>query len=107
MLAEVALENAENDLIGLTTQHGLIVIYDTAAKRRQDVRLYFIAGDKWGFDLRRMILAGVYKDLGAAVTSASLQHNISETAWMPLEDLAAVSVERLLEAIKKYETDKK
>lgn len=103
MLADLALKQAGDDLIGATVGRGLVIIYRDANRFGDDVRLYFAARDKWGYNHRDLMLVGLYDDLDMAVTIASIGYGISETAWEPLEGLSAGNLSLLAQAVKEYE----
>lgn len=103
MLADLALKQAGDDLIGAVIGRGLAIIYRDAHRSDDDVRLYFVAPDKWRYDHRTIVLVGSYDDVDIAVTIASIGYGVSETAWEPLENLSVTDLPRLSQSIKNYE----
>lgn len=85
MLADLALKQAGDDLIGATLWRGLLTVYRDANCSGDDVRLYFATGDNWGYNNRDLMLVGLYDNFDMAMTIASIGYGISETAWEPLE----------------------
>lgn len=109
MLADLALKQAGNEMIGATVARGLVIIYRDAnrAESGENVCLYFTARDKWGYDRRNLMVVGLYDDLDTAVTIANIGYGVSEAAWQPLEDFSAVNLPVLSQAVKEYELDEK
>lgn len=107
MLADLAYEQAENDLIGSSTWRGLVFIYRDTKRRDDAVCLYTIARDKSGYDLQNLNLVGVYDDLDTAVTIANIGYGISEKAWESPDNLTLPSLPLLLQSIKECEIDEK
>lgn len=109
MLSDLALKLAGNEMIGATVGRGLAVIYCCVdrAEGDENVCLYFVARDKWGYDHRNLMFVGLYDDLDTAVTIASIGYGVSEAAWQPLEDLSLKNLPLLSQAVKKYELDEK
>lgn len=109
MLADLALEQAGNEMIGAIIGRGLAIIYRDANRSEGDenVRLYFAARDKWGYDHRNLMFVGLYDDLDTAVTIANIGYGVSEAAWQPLEELSLKNLLLLSQAVKEYELDEK
>jgi hypothetical protein len=109
MLADLALKQAGNEMVGANVVRGLVIIYRDANRAEDDenVCLFFVARDKWGYDQRNLMFVGLYDDLDTAVTIASIGYGVSEAAWQPLEDFSAVNLPLLSQAVKEYELDEK
>ena len=104
MLADLALKQAGDDLIGAIVGRGLVIIYrDANRSGGSDVRLYFAAREKSGYNHRDLMLVGLYDYLDMAVTIANIGYGISETAWEPLEGAPAANLPLLSQAVKEYE----
>lgn len=101
------MEKAGNDLIGALAGRGLVIIRCGANQCADEVRLFFVARDRRGYDRRTLSLVGLYDDLDVAVTIASIGYGVAETAWEPLEELSPANSPLLWEAVKKYELDEK
>lgn len=107
MLADLALKQAGNDLIGAPAGRGLVIISCDSKQCADEFYLFFVARDSSGYDRRTLSLFGLYDDLDVAVTIASIGYGVAETAWEPLEELSPANSLLLWEAVKKYELDEK
>ncbi len=107
MLANLALENAENKMIGAVFNRGLVVISCEAGQPDSAACLYLAERDKRGYDFRDLVPVGSYDDLDTAVTIANIGYGISVKEWATLESLSAANLPLLVQAVKEYGEEKK
>jgi hypothetical protein len=107
MLAELALKNAGNEMIGALTGRGLAIIRRDAKRTDEDVFLFFIPRGRCGYDHHDMTFVGLYDDLDTAVTIANIGYGISENGWERIKDFSGIDLPLISRAIKEYETGSK
>lgn len=106
MLADLALENAENKMIGAVFNRGLVIICCEAGHPDGAACLYLAERDKPGYDFRNLVPVGSYDDLDTAVTIANIGYGISVKEWATLESLSAANLPLLVQAVQEYSKDK-
>lgn len=107
MLADLALENAENKMIGAVFGCGLVIISCEAGHSDGAACLYLAERDKRGYDFRNLVPVGSYDDLDTAVTIANIGYGISVKDWETLESLSAANLLLLVQAVQEYNEEKK